>query len=71
MWLGGPHDRQPRQATSTQANQSGQPREATDGRDLVSAQFESRCDVCKHPVMRGDHIVCDDFGQFVHDRCCL
>jgi hypothetical protein len=40
-----------------------------DGRHLRPAQLESKCEVCQLPLLPGDLMVRDDFGQLVHDRC--
>lgn len=51
----------------TKAGNVGQ---RADGRYRVRAQRESKCEVCQLPVFVGDLVVCDDFGQWVHDGCC-
>jgi len=42
----------------------------SDGRYRVSARVESKCEVCRLPVVVGDLVVRDNFGQWVHDGCC-
>ena len=41
-----------------------------DGRYLAAARVESLCALCGYVVGIGELVVRDDFGQWVHDRCC-
>ncbi|HEY3482492.1 MAG TPA: hypothetical protein VGL02_26680 [Streptomyces sp.] len=57
----------PRRARRGRAGNQGQ---RPDGRYLVAARVESLCENCGFVVGIGDLAVRDDFGQWVHDRCC-
>jgi hypothetical protein len=41
-----------------------------DGRYLVIARVETVCEPCGFVAAIGELVVRNDFGQWVHDRCC-